>query len=58
MIKQVTMTCDYCDHESEDDFRSLEEALEFGWFVLQGPERLLGRQEIVFCSKECLLAEL
>lgn len=57
-IKRLVMTCDHCEHESEDDFLSLGEATEFGWFVVQGPERTLGSNEVVYCSRECLLADL
>lgn len=57
-ITHLLLTCDFC--ESDDDrFESDEQAREFGWFFLNGPERELGNKgERVYCSLGCLASDL
>lgn len=58
-ITKLTLACDssLCDAESSD-FERPEEALELGWYIVQGPERDLGLPERVYCSKDCLVLDL
>lgn len=59
-IKYLTVTCDgpYCNNES-DEYEDIDEALEMGWFILRGPERILGGDgEKCYCSTDCLEQDL
>lgn len=55
----MVLTCDFCLDDYDDEFRSEEEALESGWFIVRGPERELGGNgEKVYCSHMCMVADL
>jgi hypothetical protein len=52
------LTCDHCTEET-DEYETVAEAMEFGWWIVRGPERYLGGNgERVYCSKECLGSDL
>ena len=51
-IKQIVMTCDWCEAVSDEDFVAMEEAREAGWYVVIGPA--FGEDEKAFCSLECM----
>lgn len=58
-ILTYSITCDYCGNAQEDEFQSDSEAMEFGWYIVRGPERELGGNgERAYCSSECLVADL
>lgn len=60
-VRYMSFTCDLCTTELEDDedIRSPEEAAEMGWYIVHGPERMLGGLgERCYCSLECLLQDL
>lgn len=59
-IKHMSFTCDLCTEElEEEDIRSAEEAAEVGWYIVAGPERILGGTgERCYCSLECCLQDL
>lgn len=59
-VKYMSFVCDLCTEElEEEDIRSAEEAAEVGWYIVHGPERILGGMgERCYCSLECLLQDL
>lgn len=57
-VRELILTCDYCGHE-DDEHLSREEAQEFGWYIVFGPERVLGgKGERAYCDRDCLVADL
>lgn len=57
-IQEMVFTCDHC-YAGDDSYRSVEDAAEFGWFIVRGPERVLGGDgEKVYCSQDCLTADI
>lgn len=59
-VREITFQCDHCGYADEEaEYRSVEEALENGWFIVRGPERMLGGDgERVFCDRDCMVANL
>lgn len=57
-VTTFLIRCDYCGDQT-DEFDNDDEANEFGWYVIFGPERDLGGDgERAYCCKDCLVADL
>ena len=53
-IQMLVLTCDHCGFVA-DEYNSVEEACENGWWIVKGPERTLGGDgERTYCSLDCL----
>ena len=53
-IDKIVVTCDGCGYENEEHVEEERDLLGLGWFVLQGPDIILGGDDRAYCSKECL----
>lgn len=58
-IKQIALTCDGpgCGYESEEEFEDERDVFQSGWLILKGADWLLGTDEKVYCSMDCLRAD-
>ena len=57
-VKSYVITCDHCEFTT-DEYGQDADATEAGWYIVWGPERILGGTgELAFCSADCLEAGL
>lgn len=57
-LKSFTIQCDHCLAEGDDGFAEVSEALDSGWFIVQGPDYMIGADEKTYCCLDCLQADL